>query len=208
MTISRQERVAVIGVDFSPSSDEAIYWGLRWLAEVPTRTLHLFHVLDPRDVIDDIEVPALVTTERVLAEAPSAMAQRVEVLSATHRIPAPREQVRYHARVGRAVETLLQACVDYEADVLVVGTHGRKGMERLLLGSVAEQLVRTARCAVVIARCPDYRGCEKTALPEAPYAKDDPRNHPSSQRPHEAIVSTESTGWTASDTAPTGMRIV
>jgi nucleotide-binding universal stress UspA family protein len=39
-----------------------------------------------------------------------------------------------------------------KADLLVVGTHGRKGVSHLLLGSVAERLVRTAHCPVLVVR--------------------------------------------------------
>lgn len=208
MTITTREKVALAGVDFSIGSDEAILWGIRWVDASPDRMLHLFHVLDPRDVIDDSERPALATAELVIAQAPEVLWRRVEALSFAHQAPISRGQVRTHARVGRAVETLLQACVDYEADVLVVGSHGRRGVERLLLGSVSEQLVRQARCPVVVARRTDYAGCTKTPLPDAPYAKDDPRNHSHSQRPHEPIVSTESASWSPSDTGPTGFRIV
>ena len=209
MARNKQSQVAVVGADFSAGSDEAIFWGLRWLAQSPDRTLHLFHVLDPRDVIDDPEVPALLTTEHVLANAPDLLWQRAEALSFTAQISVDRQRVQGHARVGPAVETLLQACVDYEADLLIVGTHGRKGFERVLLGSVSEQLVRKARCPVVVARLVDYEGCAKTTLPDAPYPEGDPRAHaPRSRPPHEAVVSTESAGWNPSDNGPTGFRIV
>jgi nucleotide-binding universal stress UspA family protein len=209
MTRNKAKQVAVVGVDFSVASDEAIFWGLRWLGESSERTLHLFHVLDPRDVIDDAEVPALLTTEHVIADAPDLLRQRVEAMSFSAQVAVDRERVRTHARVGNAVDTLLQACIDYEADVLVVGTHGRKGFERMLLGSVSEQLVRRARCPVVIARLADYEGCKKTELPDAPYEAGDPRGHGRrSQPPHESIVSTESAGWNPSDSGPTGFRIV
>jgi nucleotide-binding universal stress UspA family protein len=62
------------------------------------------------------------------------------------------DRVVTHARIGDASSTLLQMAVDYDADVLIVGTHARRGVDRLMLGSVAERLVREARCPVLIAR--------------------------------------------------------
>jgi nucleotide-binding universal stress UspA family protein len=43
---------------------------------------------------------------------------------------------------------------DWKADLLVVGTHGRRGVSRLLLGSVAERIVRMAPCALLLVRGP------------------------------------------------------
>lgn len=65
------------------------------------------------------------------------------------RVPAEHRGI---ARVieGSPVTTLVQASAEYDA--LVVGTHGRRGLEHLWLGSVAEQLVRRAQCPVLVLR--------------------------------------------------------
>lgn len=57
-----------------------------------------------------------------------------------------------HVRVGPPAEEIAQLCSDLEADLVVVGTHGRRGVSRLLLGSVAEGVVRLAPCPVFVAR--------------------------------------------------------
>lgn len=205
MTTTGHERTAVVGVDFSEASDDAILWALRWLAEAPEKRLHLAYVLDPRDVLHDATTPAMVTEERVLEHAPSRLRERVEALSAIAGVPVERERLVTHARIGRAVETLLQVCVDYEAEVLVVGTHSRRGVERLLLGSVSEALVRRSRCPVMVARPVNYEGCEKTQRPE-PATRPVPAAR--AKFPHEPISSTQSDSWHPSDTGPTGFRIV
>jgi nucleotide-binding universal stress UspA family protein len=43
---------------------------------------------------------------------------------------------------------------DQHCDLIVMGTHGHRGLERLFLGSVAEQVIRRAPCAVLTVRCP------------------------------------------------------
>jgi nucleotide-binding universal stress UspA family protein len=53
---------------------------------------------------------------------------------------------------GSAVSGIVRAVDEQQADLLVVGTHGRTGLPRILLGSVAEQLVRLAPCSVLVAR--------------------------------------------------------
>lgn len=53
---------------------------------------------------------------------------------------------------GGAVSGIIRTADELQADLLVVGTHGRTGLPRILLGSVAEQLVRLASCSVLVAR--------------------------------------------------------
>jgi nucleotide-binding universal stress UspA family protein len=53
----------------------------------------------------------------------------------------------------RVADTIAQAALDWKADLLVVGTHGRRGMSRLLVGSVAENIVRVAPCPLLLIRC-------------------------------------------------------
>jgi hypothetical protein len=105
------------------------------------------------------------------------------------------------------VPTLLQMAVDYDADLMVVGTHGRRGVERMMLGSVAEELVRKARCPVLVARPKDYTGLERTPRPDAPPAQPVPRQARSLD-PTQHTVSTEADGWNPSGGLPTGFRIV
>jgi nucleotide-binding universal stress UspA family protein len=55
-------------------------------------------------------------------------------------------------RVGRPAPTIVGAARDYNADLIVVGTHGRTGLAHLLIGSVAEHVLRTADCPVMAVR--------------------------------------------------------
>jgi universal stress protein family protein len=60
--------------------------------------------------------------------------------------------VRPHLRLEAPAHELAQIASDLEADLVVVGTHGRRGVARLLLGSVAEAVVRLAPCPVLVVR--------------------------------------------------------
>jgi hypothetical protein len=55
-------------------------------------------------------------------------------------------------RLESPAHEIAQLASDLEADLVVVGTHGRRGASRLLLGSVAEGVVRLAPCAVLVVR--------------------------------------------------------
>lgn len=206
-TMGSTERSVVVGVDLSARGDDAIVAGLQQLAADTNCVLHLMHVLDPREVVDDPDRRALESEADFLERAPRMLAARTRDLALLNGRPWSEARVRAHARLGDPVAVLLQTCVDYEADLLIVGTHGRRGMDRLLLGSVAEKLVRSARCPVLVARGKDYAGMKKTALPDAPYA---PGTAPRRTPPPEefGVVSTTLESWHPSDNGPTGFRIV
>jgi len=198
------KRVVVVAVDFTECGDDALRMGLAMLQDGEVSALHLMHVLDPRDVIEHTEKPALVTEEEVVSLAPRMLLARAHGLAFIDESKS--KLLKAHARIGRPVPVLVQTCVDYEADLLIVGTHARRGVERLLLGSVAEALVREAPCPVLIARPADYSGKTKTPLPDAAYR---PGEGPApSAVPFERTVSTTADSWRPSDNGPTGFRIV
>jgi nucleotide-binding universal stress UspA family protein len=61
-----------------------------------------------------------------------------------------------HYRVGKPAEEIVQLAVDVGADMIVVGTHGRRGVSRLMMGSVAAQVTKLARCPVFVVRPKDH----------------------------------------------------
>lgn len=63
-----------------------------------------------------------------------------------------RRRVAAAVDFGKPSEAILALAEDVEADLIVIGTHGRKGLERLVVGSVANAVVRDAKCAVLVAR--------------------------------------------------------
>jgi len=73
-----------------------------------------------------------------------------------NRLQAPRTDVRAERRLaeGDAVEEILRVAQEANADLIVMGTHGRTGLRRLLMGSVAEQVVRRASCPVLTVKAP------------------------------------------------------
>jgi len=197
---------AVIAVDFDDSGDDAILEGLRWLSRYPNRVVHAVHVIDPHKFKDNPIKPPLIAEEEALAQAPVALGRWIEELASSHQL-ATGPSVKTHARIGTPAETLLQFAVDYAADLIIVGTHGRRGLERLLLGSVAEWLVRGARCPVLVARPKNYDGADKTLLPDLPYPRGEEPHYPAT-REVPRTTSTQSDIWQPSGGRPTGFRIV
>jgi nucleotide-binding universal stress UspA family protein len=61
-------------------------------------------------------------------------------------------KVRWTLRIGVPFEEIVGAAEEERAEMIVMGTHGRSGLNRLLLGSVAERVIRLAPCPVVTVR--------------------------------------------------------
>jgi nucleotide-binding universal stress UspA family protein len=63
-------------------------------------------------------------------------------------------ELHHHLMQGEPAERILHAADSFHADLIVMGTHGKSGLERLLLGSVAETVIRAASSPVMVVRRP------------------------------------------------------
>ena len=81
---------------------------------------------------------------------------REEMTGELNRLGAPEAQVRVEHRLeeGDAATQILRVAQEMGCDLIVLGTHGRTGLGRLLMGSVAEQVLRRASCPVLTVRAP------------------------------------------------------
>lgn len=78
---------------------------------------------------------------------------RKEAEDQLHQLEIPMDNVRAERKciLGEDVSEILRCAKEIKADVIVMGTHGRTGLKRLLMGSVAEQVLRQAPCLVLTA---------------------------------------------------------
>jgi nucleotide-binding universal stress UspA family protein len=141
------KRIVLVGVDFSPLT-EGVLRTAADLARNGAGELHIVHVA--AHALS--ETTATLSADRPLERASEADADhvRLELLAKSVAQSIPR--VVLHTRVGRADVEIAQLAQDIGADVLVVGAGGASRLERLLLGSVAESLVRNAPCPVLAYR--------------------------------------------------------
>jgi nucleotide-binding universal stress UspA family protein len=89
--------------------------------------------------------------EEELKQARESVAKAAQVLRGAG-FKADTRVVEGEVRAG-----ILDVASDLPADLIVVGSHGRKGLQKFLLGSVAESVARHARCSVLIVRLPSNR---------------------------------------------------
>jgi nucleotide-binding universal stress UspA family protein len=146
----------VVGSDLEQDGDAALAEALRIGTKIGAAELHIVHVLDR---VGDRDM-------QTLASALDAGLARLRDRSDWAIDAEQGVDVRLHVRFGDVAQTLEQVAVDYDADLLVVGTHARRGVARALLGSVAESLVRNARLPVLVARPKDFQGIARTPSPD------------------------------------------
>ena len=90
----------------------------------------------------------------ILPSDPEAARQAKRAQLDRLRPPDPALQVERLLAEGDAVHEILHAAQEVHADVIVLGTHGRTGVGRLLMGSVAEAVLRKAPCPVLTVKTP------------------------------------------------------
>lgn len=122
--------------DFSEPAEEAVRYG-EALADLYDAELSFVHVVQDLTVPMEYEVQVPdVDLEAVKDRAKTALE---EVSDRAHRVIV---------RTGNPARRIVELAEDRHADLLVISTHGRTGLQRVLLGSVAEQVIRQAPCPV------------------------------------------------------------
>lgn len=140
--------VIVVGTDYSSHSDRALHAAFEHARRYPSAELHVTHVSPPAP---GGEEAFLATSPLSLSELKDELA--VYVGSFLHKHGgAARANVRVvsHVVVETPVRGVTALAAELEADLIVVGTAGRSGVTRWLLGSVAEGIVRQAPCPVLV----------------------------------------------------------
>ena len=143
----------LVAVDGSPTSDRAVTEATN-LAKASGGRIRLLNVMDPVAHISGFERPEVYRQEVLprLQQAGESLLQQARTQVAERGVPVDTVLVEnLDARVAQIVVDHAQA---WGADLIVLGTHGRRGLARMLLGSDAEQIARTAPVPVLLVRLP------------------------------------------------------
>lgn len=144
----------LVPTDFSTTADAALDYAYV-LAKQFGASIELLHVLDDPFVADGMAAEAYISEAPVLRSAMLRDSQE----RLRHRATT-REGVTHidtEVLFGHGARTIAEYATERGVDLIVMGTHGRTGFAHLLLGSVAERLVRTAPCPVLTVRHPEAR---------------------------------------------------
>ena len=130
--------------DFSPFGQEALRWATA-LARDTGATLIIAHVEEAPMAYGGGEM-----------YFPTEEGGREELRQALVKVVPSDPKVKYEHKllIGDPATAIVEAAVDLNADIIVIGTHGRTGLTRLLMGSVAENVVRKAKCPVLTVKQP------------------------------------------------------
>jgi nucleotide-binding universal stress UspA family protein len=112
--------------------------------------LHFVHVIEHLPTPDDLIASKPTATE--LLERGREHLEDIGRAARAHFAG----RIVVHLAAGTAWREVLQMAADLHADLILVGTHDRKGIQRVVLGSVSEQIVRKASCPVLVVRPKDY----------------------------------------------------
>ncbi len=138
----------LVPVDFSEGSLGLVNYALQ-LARPFNADLELVHVWEPPQyVAPDLLVAApgwsSQSLEQVAVDA--ATKELNELVAKVKEAPRP---IKHRVVVGEAASTIQRIAEEIKADLIIMGTHGRRGLPRLLLGSVAQKVVARAHCPVL-----------------------------------------------------------
>jgi nucleotide-binding universal stress UspA family protein len=137
----------LVATDFSEQAHQAVLHAIE-LAKKIGASVHLLHVYS----IPVVGLPegGVMPTGKMLDQIIGDSRGALEKVAAEC---APSGVLGQHIlRAGDAREVIVSTAKELAVDLVVVGTHGRRGLSRVILGSVAESVVRTAPCPVLTVR--------------------------------------------------------
>jgi nucleotide-binding universal stress UspA family protein len=140
-------RRILVPTDFSQTSEAALRYAAA-LARAFKAQLHLLHVPEHPGEAAEAEYPIglFETMQNAAHERLGDLLTEAEM----------RELQPVRAmRLGRPTDEIVRYASEHEIDLIVMGTHGREGVARMLLGSVAEKVVRRAACPVLTVHHPE-----------------------------------------------------
>ncbi|HOG16455.1 MAG TPA: universal stress protein [Syntrophales bacterium] len=141
----------LVPTDFSSFSDKALKKAVD-IAEEKGAKIYLLHVIDERfqqcgadycidtSLLQQVEREAVKTSRERLAKQAAAVTagRKVEVV--------------YDVQMGYPSEVIIDEQRKKKIDLIVIASQGKKGLKKLLLGSVAERVVRGAKCSVIVVK--------------------------------------------------------
>ena len=130
----------LVAVDFSECLEKALQYAIAFAKQFRSELI-LLHVIEPYSLLPEMMPYDFGSINDRKAE--------LEILCA---LILPPVRSRAQLRIGTPHTEIANAAKDFEADLIILSTHGRKGLSRMVLGSTSEKVVRYASCPVLIVR--------------------------------------------------------
>jgi len=133
-------------VDFSERSERSLRYAIDLAAQLHAR-VHVFHVYEMSEYV--VPENPVVRDDLLPRQAETARADLEAVVARHAGGPVP---LTSSMKEGVARRLILDAAKEHAADLIVMGSHGRGGVARFMLGSVAERIVRASPVPVLVVR--------------------------------------------------------
>jgi nucleotide-binding universal stress UspA family protein len=143
----------LVAVDGSDSSSRALLEAVN-LANVHHAALRIVHVIDEAGVYSDGQVIDPTPVVQSWIEAGRKLLDQSHKRALAAGIDAETRLVENETIGKRIAEVIVEEAATWHADLLVSGTHGRSGLKHLLMGSVAEGIVRICPIPILLIRSP------------------------------------------------------
>jgi nucleotide-binding universal stress UspA family protein len=138
-----------VPVDFSDCSLDALEYAVV-VAQQAKASLMLLHVLEPVSYGLDFTLSHMRTREHVR----ESWTKRLKELTSSHQ--HSHVAMEFQLRGGLPADSILDSAQTLPCDLIVMGTHGRRGISHTISGSVAEAVLRKSHCPVIAVRSPKF----------------------------------------------------
>ena len=138
----------LVPVDFNVPSRAALSMA-KDLASALDASIDVLHVVDMPDGVSMASEGYVPLPDNYRQAVERQATDRLKDWLPTTSAPASASQ---HVAAGKPAVEIVRYAADQRADLIVMGTHGRSGVQHLFIGSVAESVVRTAHCPVLTVR--------------------------------------------------------
>lgn len=177
----------LVGIDFTPEGTNALYAATYAWRSLVESQLHIAHVVSSPDFATlGLSEMDSARNRDMFEQAQQELEQYVAaaVPELDSEVGHEGRRVVLHVSIGAPGEKLLELGRDLNVDHVYVGTKGRTGVARLILGSTAEQVVRHAGCPVHVVRAHDWGIPEIEPAPKSTEKKETHKARPPQRRWH------------------------
>jgi len=144
----------LVPVDFSKNCKIALDWAMSISENLGAQVI-LFHVLEMPSDLKERANRHLALERNLKEKIVNEKAEKLQLFSKEY------DQVKItivpEVSEGKPFIEIVTASKKHKTDLIVMGTHGRTGLQQMLIGSVAEKVVRNAHCPVLTVKHPDFK---------------------------------------------------
>jgi len=155
-TFIKDKTVMVVGIDYSQNSNDALEAATGLVGTAADVAIHLIHVTKSNGTQPFTGMTRPFADPTVPTALDELEAEKRELEALTQRtatsVGAQGGHLFGHLRAGHPAREIVQLAFDISADLVVVGTHGRTGVMKFLLGSVAQNVLTNAACPVLVVK--------------------------------------------------------